>query len=49
MVQVLSNQAKGQLVVNGYGRCITAHNIAGKLRVGGDVPEHLLESNLSLG
>jgi hypothetical protein len=49
VVQVLGNHAEGQLVVNGYGRCITAHNVAGKLRVGGNVPERLLESNLSLG
>jgi hypothetical protein len=48
VVQVLGNQVEGQLVVNGYARCILAHNVAGRLRVGGDDPNRLLDSNLSL-
>jgi hypothetical protein len=48
VAQVLGNQVEGRLVVNGYARCIAAHNVAGRLRVGGDVPERVLDSNLSL-
>jgi len=48
VVQVLGNHAEGRLVVNGYSRCIAAHNVAGRLLMGGEVPERLLDSNLSL-
>ena len=48
VVQVLGNQVDARLVVNGYARCIIAHNVAGRLLPLGDDPNRLLDSNLSL-